>query len=103
MSRVRIPSPAPLPSDQVLARLRTPSVQNVDPTPKAATGVEAHNTSRLTLKTILADPPQVADNLRAWIAKFDPETRVGRVRSSPRRLGLEILRGRRIERASRVW
>jgi len=60
---------------QVLARLRTLSVQNVDPILKAETGVEAYNTSRLTLKAILADPSQVAGNLRAWIAAFDAETR----------------------------
>lgn len=30
---------------------------------------------RLTLRAILADPAQVAGNLRAWIAAFDPETR----------------------------
>ncbi len=34
------------------------------------------DTSRLTLKAILADPAQVAGNLRAWIAAFDPETRL---------------------------
>jgi type I restriction enzyme M protein len=37
--------------------------------------VEAYNTSPLTLHRILADPPQVAGNLRAWIAAFDPDTR----------------------------
>ena len=61
--------------EQVLARLKTLSVQNVDPILKAATGVEAYNTSRLTLKAILADPSQVAGNLRAWIAAFDADTR----------------------------
>ena len=42
---------------------------------KTLTGVEAYNTSPLTLHRILADPPQVAGNLRAWIAAFDPDTR----------------------------
>jgi type I restriction enzyme M protein len=60
---------------QVLARIKTLVVQNVDPILKATTGVEAYNTSRLTLKAILADPSQVAGNLRAWIAAFDAETR----------------------------
>jgi type I restriction enzyme M protein len=60
---------------QVLARLKTLAVQNVDPIIKSITGVEAYNTSRLSLKAILADPSQVAGNLRAWIAAFDSETR----------------------------
>jgi type I restriction enzyme M protein len=60
---------------QVLARLKTIAVQNVDPIIKSITGVEAYNTSRLSLKAILADPSQVAGNLRAWIAGFDAETR----------------------------
>ena len=42
---------------------------------RTVTGVEAYNTSPLTLHRILADPPQVAGNLRAWIAAFDPDTR----------------------------
>jgi hypothetical protein len=39
------------------------------------TGIEAYNTSRLNLRAILADPSQVAGNLRAWIAAFDADTR----------------------------
>jgi hypothetical protein len=39
------------------------------------TGIEAYNTSRLNLRAILADPGQVAGNLRAWIAAFDADTR----------------------------
>jgi type I restriction enzyme M protein len=39
------------------------------------TGVEAYNTSPLTLHGILAYPPQVADHLRSWIAAFDTDTR----------------------------
>ena len=41
------------------------------------TGVEAYNTSRLNLRAILADPSQVAGNLRIWIAAFDADTRDG--------------------------
>ena len=51
------------------------TVQNVDPILKATTGVEAYNTSPLTLRRILADPSQVAGNLRAPIAAFDADTR----------------------------
>ena len=50
-------------------------VENVGPVLQAITGIEVYNTSPLTLKKILADPSQVAGNLRAWIAAFDPETR----------------------------
>jgi hypothetical protein len=39
------------------------------------TGIEAYNTSRLNQRAILADPGQVAGNLRAWIAAFDADTR----------------------------
>lgn len=63
--------------DQVLARMAALQgrVENVGPIFQAITGIEVYNTSRLTLKKILADPSQVAGNLRAWIAAFDPETR----------------------------
>jgi type I restriction enzyme M protein len=60
---------------QVLKRLESTSVENVGVLLKAITGLDVYNTSRLTLKTILADPAQVAGNLRAWIAAFDPDTR----------------------------
>jgi type I restriction enzyme M protein len=61
---------------QVLARARTIESENArNVVLKTITGVEAYNTSPLTLRRILADPPQVAGNLRAWIAQFDPETR----------------------------
>ena len=39
------------------------------------TGIEAYNTSRRKVRAILADPGQVAGNLRAWIAAFDADTR----------------------------
>ena len=62
--------------EQVLARARTIESENArNVVLKTITGVEAYNTSPLTLRRILADPPQVAGNLRAWIAAFDPETR----------------------------
>ncbi len=63
--------------DQVLARLAALEgrLENVGPVLQGITGIEVFNTSRLTLKKILADPTQVAGNLRAWIASFDPETR----------------------------
>jgi type I restriction enzyme M protein len=62
---------------QVLARAKSlaGTVQNVDPILKTVTGIEAYNTSPLTLRRILADPGQVAGNLRAWIAAFDADTR----------------------------
>jgi type I restriction enzyme M protein len=61
--------------DRVLQRLATATVQNVGPLLSAITGSEVYNTSPLTLRKILGDPAQVAGNLRAWIAAFDPETR----------------------------
>ena len=62
--------------DKVLARAKTIESENArNVVLKSLTGVEAYNTSPLTLHRILADPPQVAGNLRAWIAKFDAETR----------------------------
>ena len=63
--------------DQVRARLVSLEgrVENVGPILQAITGIEVYNTSPLTLKKILADPTQVAGNLRAWIAAFDEETR----------------------------
>jgi type I restriction enzyme M protein len=62
---------------QVLDRLAAlqGKLENVGPVLQAITGIEVYNTSRLTLKGILADPAQVAGNLRAWIAAFDTETR----------------------------
>ncbi len=62
---------------QVLTRLAAlqGKLENVGPVLQAITGIEVYNTSRLTLKKVLADPAQVAGNLRAWIAAFDPETR----------------------------
>lgn len=63
--------------EQVRARLASLEgrVENVGPILQAITGIEVYNTSPLTLKKILADPSQVAGNLRAWIAAFDEETR----------------------------
>ena len=62
---------------QVRARLASLDgrVENVGPILQAITGIEVYNTSPLTLKKILADPSQIAGNLRAWIAAFDEETR----------------------------
>jgi type I restriction enzyme M protein len=62
---------------QVLSRLAALEgrVENVGPVLQTITCIEVYNTSRLTLKKILADPSQVAGNLRAWIATFDAETR----------------------------
>ena len=60
---------------QVLDRVAKASVQNLVPVLKPITGIDVYNTSPLTLKRVLADPNQVAGNLRAWIAAFDPETR----------------------------
>jgi len=60
---------------QVLDRVAKASIQNLVPVLKPITGIDVYNTSPLTLKKILADPNQVAGNLQAWIAAFDPETR----------------------------
>jgi type I restriction enzyme M protein len=64
--------------DKVLGRLNQLKgrLENVGPVLQPITGMaEVYNTSPLTLRKILADPNQVAGNLRAWIAGFDPETR----------------------------
>ncbi|MDO8484677.1 MAG: N-6 DNA methylase, partial [Candidatus Limnocylindrales bacterium] len=58
-----------------LASLKSMSVENVDGVLKQISGTQAYNTSPLSLKGVLADPTQVAGNLRAWIARFDQETR----------------------------
>jgi type I restriction enzyme M protein len=58
-----------------LDQLHAAGIENVAAVLPSITGVEAYNTSRLTLRAILADPTQVAGNLRAWIAAFNPETR----------------------------
>jgi len=60
---------------QVLDRIAKATVQNVGWLLKDITGSEVYNSSRLTMRGILADPAQVAGNLRAWIAAFDPDTR----------------------------
>src|SRR5438874_10155125 len=61
--------------NQVLARLSQlkGKLENVGPVLQPITGIDVYNTSPLTLRKILADPNQVAGNLRAWIAGFDPE------------------------------
>ena len=64
--------------ERVLARFASLGTDNPEVLRVVAdqlTGIEAYNTSPLTLRRILADPPQVAGNLRAWIAAFDPDTR----------------------------
>jgi type I restriction enzyme M protein len=62
---------------EVLARLDQlkGKLENVGPVIQPITGIDVYNTSPLTLRKVLADPNQVAGNLRAWIAAFDPETR----------------------------
>jgi type I restriction enzyme M protein len=63
---------------QILDRLRGLGgrIENIAPILERITGLpDVYNTSRLTLKGILADPAQVAGNLRAWIAAFDADTR----------------------------
>jgi type I restriction enzyme M protein len=58
---------------QVLARAKAlaGNVQNVHPILKTVTGVEACNTSPLSLHRILADSGQVAGNRRAPIGRLD--------------------------------
>jgi type I restriction enzyme M protein len=61
---------------QVLARAKGLDGENARKVVlKTVTGIEAYNTSRLNLRAILANPNQVADTLRAWIAAFDADTR----------------------------
>src|SRR5437867_893690 len=60
---------------RVLDRIAKATVQNVGWLLKDITGSEVYNSSRLTMRGILADPAQVAGNMRAWIAAFDPDTR----------------------------
>ena len=63
--------------DEVLARIEQlrGKLENVGPVLQPITGIDVYNTSPLTLRKVLADPNQVAGNLRAWIAGFDPQTR----------------------------
>jgi type I restriction enzyme M protein len=64
--------------EQVLKRLESLSgrIENVGPVLQSITGLpDVYNTSKLTMRLILGDPNQVAGNLRAWIAAFDPDTR----------------------------
>src|SRR5205085_4109954 len=60
---------------QVMDRLAKTTVQNVGPLLRDITGSEVYNTSRLTMRGVLAHPAQVSGNLLAWIAAFDPDTR----------------------------
>lgn len=53
------------------------------PVLQTITGIDVYNTSRLTLRAILADPAQVAGNLRAWIAAFDPDAQGSEPTSRP--------------------
>ena len=65
------PSPRPEPASTLAGK-----IENVGPILESITGLpDVYNTSPLTLKKILADPSQVAGNLRAWIAAFDADTR----------------------------
>jgi type I restriction enzyme M protein len=58
-----------------LASLKSKNIENVHDVLRQVSGTQAYNTSPLSLKGVLADPTQVAGNLRAWIARFDPDTR----------------------------
>ncbi len=71
--------------EQVRARLASLGgrVENVGPILQSITGIEVYNTSPLTLKKILADPAQVAGNLRAWIAAFDEERQIDLLPRAP--------------------
>jgi type I restriction enzyme M protein len=49
--------------------------QNLDPILMARSGEQFYNVSRLTLPRLLDDAPNIADNLRGYIAGFSPGAR----------------------------
>jgi type I restriction enzyme M protein len=50
-------------------------VENVEPVLENAAGQRFYNTSKLDFRKILDDPPQIAGNLREYIAKFSASAR----------------------------
>lgn len=61
---------------QVIARkeaLARRKIDNIEPILRGIAGHNFYNTNPLTFKTLLDDPPNLASNLRAYIADFDPE------------------------------
>jgi len=50
-------------------------VENVDPVLCQASGEQFFNTSKLDMRRLLDDSPNIADNLRAYIAGFSPSAR----------------------------
>lgn len=61
----------------VIARKKelTGRIDNIEPILRKVAGHNFYNTHTLTFKTLLDDPPNLASNLRAYIAEFDPEAR----------------------------
>ena len=60
---------------QRLKKLRADGVKNVGPVLQKVTGEQVYNVSKFTMKGLLADPNNVAANLRKFIANFDEATR----------------------------
>jgi type I restriction enzyme M protein len=56
--------------EQLRGRLET-----MDPVLNRITGVQVNNTSELDLRRVLDDPPNVADQLRQYVAGFSEEVR----------------------------
>lgn len=50
-------------------------IDNIEPILRKVAGHNFYNTHTLTFKTLLDDPSNLASNLRAYIAEFDPEAR----------------------------
>lgn len=57
---------------EALARRK---IDNIEPILRKVAGHNFYNTHTLTFKTLLDDPQNLASNLRAYIAEFDPEAR----------------------------
>jgi len=50
-------------------------IENLDPVLQATAGQSFYNTSKLDFPRLLDDPPQLAGNLRGYIAGFSPDAR----------------------------
>ena len=57
------------------AKLRDKKLENLDPQLRKASGFAFYNTSRYDFEKLLADAPNVATNLRNYIAGFSPNMR----------------------------
>ena len=75
---------------EVLKRAASLTVENIDPVLESVAGEQFFNTSPLTMTRLLDDAPNIADNLRGYIAgfsrgardvldKFDFDTQISRL------------------------